>query len=127
VILVDTSALIDSFTGTRRSAGRLRSLGAAGERLMTCSLVLYEWRRGPRLPSELRAQEALFPEASVIAFGAAEASIAAQVYRTVRRPRGREINLAIAACALRWDAALWTLNPDDFRDVPGVRLVEPLP
>jgi len=32
------------------------------------------------------------------------------------------IDLAIAACALTHEAALWTLNPEDFRDIPGLRL-----
>jgi predicted nucleic acid-binding protein len=40
----------------------------------------------------------------------------------VKRPRGREIDLAIAACALQDGAALWTLNTADFRDVPELRL-----
>jgi predicted nucleic acid-binding protein len=43
----------------------------------------------------------------------------------VARPRGREIDLAIAACALAVDARLWTLTPRDFRDVPGLQLFEP--
>jgi predicted nucleic acid-binding protein len=41
----------------------------------------------------------------------------------VRRPRGREIDLAIAATAIVHDAALWTLNPRDFADVPRLRLI----
>ena len=50
--------------------------------------------------------------------------MAARLYRTVRSPRGREIDLAIAACALMHRAALWTLNPRDFSDVPHLRLLE---
>jgi predicted nucleic acid-binding protein len=46
------------------------------------------------------------------------------LYRKVPRPRGREIDLAIAACALTQDAALWTLNPSDFADIPGLELVD---
>jgi predicted nucleic acid-binding protein len=38
--------------------------------------------------------------------------------------RGREMDFAIAACALSWDAWLWTVNRGDFKDVPGVRLWE---
>jgi predicted nucleic acid-binding protein len=38
------------------------------------------------------------------------------------RARGREIEIAIAACAMSWHASLWTLNPDDFADIPGLRL-----
>ena len=94
-----------------------------GERLLVPSLVLYEWLRGPRHPQELAAQEALFPSESAVPLGPEEAALAARLYRTVRRPRGREIDLAIAACALTREASLWTLNTADFRDVPGLRLV----
>ncbi len=59
---------------------------------------------------------------SIIDFGPEEALRAANLYRQLRRTRGREIDLAIAACALAWDAPLWTLNGEDFRDVPGLRL-----
>lgn len=68
------------------------------------------------------AQEALFPAAAAIAFGAEEAMIAASLYCSVARPRGREIGLAIAACALAWSASLWTLNEKDFEDIPELRL-----
>ena len=44
-------------------------------------------------------------------------------YRQARRPRGREIDLAIAASAILGDAAHWTLNPQDFADLPGLRLL----
>jgi predicted nucleic acid-binding protein len=32
------------------------------------------------------------------------------------------MDLAIAACALAHDAALWTLNPNDFADIPDLSL-----
>ena len=94
------------------------------ERLAISSIVLYEWLRGPRLAAELSAQEALFPSDGVLAFGADEARVAAALYRDVRRGRGREIDLAIAATALVWNATLWTLNVEDFGDVPGLNVRE---
>ncbi len=123
MILIDTSALIDSLSGPRRSASRLRDLIVAGERILLPSIVLYEWLRGPRLSEELAVQEELFPRDGVIAFGAHEASIAADLYRRVKTPRGRELDLAIAAIAIAREASLWTLNRKDFLDIPGLQLV----
>jgi predicted nucleic acid-binding protein len=120
---LDTSVLIDALTGPRRSAPQLREWIDNRERILVSALVLYEWLRGPRVREEIEAQEALFPSAMAIPFGPREAAIAAEVYRTLRRPRGRELDLAVAACALTHGAALWTLNPEDFRDIPDLRLV----
>jgi len=86
------------------------------------TLVLYEWLRGPRLPAELEVQEAVLPSSDTVPFGPQEARVAADLYRSVRRPRGREIDLAVAACTIAWQGSLWTLNPDDFGDIPGLRL-----
>jgi predicted nucleic acid-binding protein len=122
VIVLDTSVLIDALTGPRRSAPALRRAIEQGERILLPSLVLYEWLRGPRRPQELAAQEALFPASAAVAFGPAEAARAAQLYVQLPRPRGREIDLAVAACALILDARLWTLNSRDFRDLPGLEL-----
>jgi predicted nucleic acid-binding protein len=124
MIHLDTSALVDSLTGKRRSAVRLRQFVDNGERLHLSALVLFEWLRGPRLPLEIRDQEDLFPVDQTVAFGPAEALIAATVYRKIKRPRGREIDIAIAACAIAHNATLWTLNPADFKDIPNLRLVK---
>ena len=125
MIHLDTSVLVDALTGARRSAPGLRRFIEQGERLQLSALVLYEWRRGPRQPDDLEAQELLFPASAAVAFGAAEATRAAQLYGEVKRPRGREIDLAIAACALVHGASLWTLNRDDFSDIPGLSLADP--
>lgn len=121
---LDTSALVDALTGPRRSLDVLIGLAEQGHRLSVSSLVLYEWLRGPRTRAELAVQEDLFPREKALGFGASQAVVAAQLYGTLKRPRGREIDLAIAACALHDGAALWTLNRADFRDVPNLALVE---
>lgn len=121
---VDTSALVDALTGPRRSLDKLIALTDAGHRLAISSLVLTEWLRGPRTKADLEAQEALFPTETAVPFGAAEAALAARLHAQVPRPHGRALELAIAACALVHGAAILTLVPGDFRDIPGLRLVE---
>ena len=103
----------------------LRQIVADGIRLGVASLVLYEWRRGPRTEKELAIEQALLGPEVTCGFGEAEARRAAALYRQVKRPRGREVDLAIAACALECRATLWTLNPADFQDVPGLALHRP--
>ena len=122
MIHLDTSVLVDALTGPRRSASALRAAIADGERILLSALVLYEWQRGPRHAAELAAQEELFPSSAAVTFAAAAAQLASALSRSVKRPRGREIDLAIAACAIIDDAMLWTLNAVDFSDVPGLRL-----
>ena len=129
MIVVDTSALVGSLAGHSESPSslRLRSLIAEGERLMIPTLVLYEWLRGPRQALELALQEALFPVQNNIQLGRAEAELSATIYKSIRRPRGREIDIAIAACAVLRGAPIWTLNPSDFADIPGLRLLPARP
>lgn len=122
MIVVDTSVLIDALTGPRRSAGAWRDAVEAGERMLLPALVLYEWLRGPRIPEELAAQEALLPADAALPFGPAEARAATKLYRAVEEPRGREIDIAIAAHALTRNAPVWTLNATDFEDLPGAAL-----
>jgi len=125
VIHLDTSLLVDALTGQKRSASALRATIAAGERILLSAIVLYEWLRGPRLEPELALQAALFPPASTIAFGPEEARCAADLYPRIARARGRDLDLAVAACALTHDALLWTLNAADFTGIPGLGLYEP--
>jgi predicted nucleic acid-binding protein len=123
VIFLDTSLLIDSLTGPRNSGPVLIRILDSGERVLLPTIVLYEWLRGPRTSGELAIQEGLFPSGSAVVFAAEDATLAARLYRAVRRARDREADIAIAACAIRHDAELWTLNAADFKDIPGLRLL----
>jgi predicted nucleic acid-binding protein len=125
VILLDTSALIEGLTSDRPLLADLTRKLEQGERLALSTLVLYEWLRGPRLSQELALQEVLFPTEAALPFEVADARVSAEIYRSVPRVRSREIDIAIAACAIRRDAELWTLNRADFADIPRLRLVRP--
>ena len=122
MIHLDTSTLVDALAGSRRSAGGLRRAFEQGERVEISAIVLYEWLRGPRRESELDDQEALFPRADAVPFDAETAAVAANLYARLPRPRGREIDLAIAASAIVRSAKLWTLNHSAFADIPDLVL-----
>jgi predicted nucleic acid-binding protein len=57
-----------------------------------------------------------------VPFGPDEAAEAARLYDRVPLSRGREIDLAIAACAILREAELLTLNASDFDDILNLRL-----
>ena len=122
MIVLDTSVLIASFTNTRIQFPVLMQRLENAERMWVPTMVLFEWWRAPRLDSELAIQEALFPTDTAIEFGVQEARVAARLYRRVTRARDREIDLAIAACAIAREMPLWTLNRKDFADIPGLKL-----
>lgn len=122
MIVLDTSVLVDALCGDMDSEPAIRAALMRGEQLLLPSLVLFEWLRGPRRERELQTQEALLPSDRALPFGPEEAAEAARLYRTVARARGREVDIAIAACAITWDAELWTLNLGDFVDLPGLKV-----
>ena len=125
MILLDTSVVIDIFTREKRCAPALHAAFERGERVAIPALVLYEWLRGPRSLQELLDQERLFPREQVLPFEPGEAALAAEIYKKVPAARRREFDLAIAASAIGRGAELWTLNPADFRDIPGLRVSRP--
>lgn len=122
IVHLDTSVLVDALTGARRSLPALERAVGRGHILAMSTLVHYEWLRGPRRQEELDDQEALLPSTDARGFGPAEAARAAQLCRLAKRARGRDMDLAIAACALEHGANLWTLNPADFSDIPDLTL-----
>lgn len=123
MILVDTSALVLSLTADRPQAPKLYEFLERGERLALPALVLYEWKRGPRHAGELAVQEDLFPSERALPFDHRAATVAAELYSRVQGARQRSVDLAIAATALASGAMLWTVNPRDFADIPGLELV----
>jgi predicted nucleic acid-binding protein len=120
IVHLDTSVLIEALAPTDRDL--LDQAILQDDQLVVSTLVLYEWSRRPRSRAQREALAALFPADRIVVFGVDEALRAARVYQDVKRARTREVDIAIAACALEHNAALWTLNQGDFRDIPGLKL-----
>jgi predicted nucleic acid-binding protein len=125
VIHLDTSLLVDALAISGPSEDALASVIDQRLAMRISSIVLYEWLRGPRSEREINIQETLFPETAVVPFHIAEARAAAKIYRSIKRPRTREADVTIAATAIHHKARLWTLNPADFADIPGLQLYRP--
>jgi predicted nucleic acid-binding protein len=125
IIHLDTSALIAALATPRPAADTLHRIVAEGHPLAISSIVLFEWLRGPRTPWELKAQQTLLPEPNVVEFDVDAAARAAAISRRLQRRPQRAIDVAIAACAIEHHAVLWTLNADDFSDIPELRLYQP--
>jgi predicted nucleic acid-binding protein len=125
IVHLDTSVLIDALAPPWRSLDAFERAVTERHELNISAPVLFEWLRGPRSPEDLADQRAWFDESTIAVFDAATAATAADIYRRLERPRHREVDVAIAACAIEHGAALWTLNIDDFADIPGLRLYHP--
>lgn len=122
ILHLDTSVLIDALTGPAPTPDPIEKRIRAGDRLFISTLVLFEWLRGPRTDAERALRVSLFPDPDLVIFGIEEATRAAGLYRGLARARQREVDIAIAACAIEHEATLWTLNPDDFKDIPDLKL-----
>ena len=120
IVHLDTSILIEALATA--DPNLLRPPSVRGDILIVSTLVLYEWLRRPRSADQLDVLEALFPFERIVTFGLDEARVAGKLYQSVKRARTREVDIAIAACAVEHDAFLWTLNPKDFEDIPGLTL-----
>ena len=120
IVHLDTSILIEALAPTDQDL--LDKAIIRHDKLVVSTLVLYEWFRRPRSREQRETFDMLFPADRIVVFGSDEALRAAQLYRDAKRARTREIDIAIAACALEHNAVLWTLNEGDFRDIPSLRL-----
>ena len=87
IVHLDTPVLVEALRPAGHTHDQLRALVSAGDRPTLCSIVLFEWLRGPRTPAELALREAVLPDEWVVTFGPAEAACAARLYQGVPRPQ----------------------------------------
>lgn len=100
MIILDTTVLVTALTGPRSALPALTKAFERFVRVTVPTLVLYEWLRGPRHEADLAFQEELLPVADALEFGAEEAAEAGRVYRSIKNPRRRQVDIGIAAHAL---------------------------
>ena len=125
MIHLDASVLVEAFNGHTPAAVTLRHCLEQREPITASAVAYYEWLRGPRRPHEVEYQQRVIPEQAVIPFGPTEAAYAAELFRRLPHARARTADFAIAAVAIVHRAALWTLNPNDFGDIPDLTLFTP--
>ncbi|MBS0456036.1 MAG: type II toxin-antitoxin system VapC family toxin [Proteobacteria bacterium] len=96
----------------------------AGESAAVCSVVWYEYLRGP-LAKEEAALAHAFVQGRILAVTEADAQLAAALFNTTGRKRTHRTDTLIAACAIRAGAEFVTANAVDFRPLTahGLRLV----
>ena len=87
------------------------------------AVAWYEFARGPRRPEQLAVARTFLLDQGVIPFTEDLAEAAAQLFRQLGSPRRRSADIAIAVTAIACGAKLLTLNPADFKDIPGLELL----
>ncbi len=82
------------------------------------------WRDPPLRAARRAALDALLPQFTVLAFGPNEFAAYAAILTHAGFAKRKIADRMTAATALAHGLALATRNPRDFRDVPGLELVE---
>lgn len=123
-LLFDTSVAISLRDGDPRLLAHQESSGATG---IVSVLTMVELEGGvDRTPSESHvrraAVQAMYETMSVLAFTRREAELYGQIVRQLGFSRSRVIDRMIAATAISAGLKVATLNPRDFRDIPGLEL-----
>jgi predicted nucleic acid-binding protein len=113
VIHLDTSYLIPAGVPGTREDRAVRRWRARGETLRVSSIAWTEYLCGPvSLPA---AEDTADMLGEPVAFGALDATLAAQLFNASGRRRGSLQDCMIAAVAIRSGASLATNNALDFR------------
>lgn len=122
MIHLDTSFLIRAGAHGTPEARWLRKWLRAGEQVRISSVVWAEYLCGPVTTTAMEDAAELFGEP--VPFGAAEATLAAQLFNSSGRRRGTLADCMIAAIALGAGAVLATSNARDFERfvAAGLRL-----
>lgn len=112
-IHLDTCFLIRALVPGTDADRRLRAWLTGGHQLRMDAIAWTEFLCGPLSPEELRLAEQVVTER--ISYSESDAQRAAELFNATGRRRGTLADSMIAAAAVGRDAALATLNRDDFQ------------
>ncbi|CAN5440658.1 type II toxin-antitoxin system VapC family toxin [soil metagenome] len=122
--LIDTNIAIHLRDGDREIARRIVALGDAPA-ISIVTLVELEGgiHARPALAEARRARvEAMLTETRVVPFDASVVASYGEIVRARGYSRSRLIDRLIAATAIVHDFVLITINGDDFRSIPDLKL-----
>ena len=115
---LDTDFLIKAASVAAEEREHLFALLETDTPVGMSAIAWYEFARGPRTPEQIAIASLIIEEDDIVSFDAAAALEAAETFRRLGSPRRRANDIAIGTVAAVCGAVLWTLNPDDFTDVP---------
>ena len=121
-IHLDTCFLIRALVQGTDADSRLRKWLSDGHRLCMDSIAWTEFLCGPVQPDERKLAELIVTER--VSYSESAAQRAAELFNATGRRRGTLADCMIAATAVECDAALATVNLDDFQcfEAFGLRL-----
>jgi predicted nucleic acid-binding protein len=114
MIHLDTNYLIGLLVQGSREASDADQWLASGESLATSAIAWCEFLNGPVSATESSQVEAVL-QSQVVAFGKAEAALAADLFNKTGRRRGSRFDCLIAATTILSQAELATINQSDFK------------
>lgn len=104
--------------------GKEISAKLVNQRLSTCNIIIAEVLGFKGLePEDAKYFEQLFAAMKNCSFNSSVTKKTIEIRRAINIQLPDAI---IAATAIENDLALWTHNAEDFKDVPGINLVDPL-
>ncbi|MEO8426175.1 MAG: PIN domain-containing protein [Verrucomicrobiota bacterium] len=124
MIHLDTNYLIGLLVPGSRQAMNVDQWLSDGQSLAASAIAWSEFLNGPVTPPEI-SRITLVIQSRIIAFGQAEAVLAAELFNETGRRRGSRFDCLIAATAILAQAEVATMNQPDFKMfVPrGLRLI----
>ena len=117
---LDTDFFVHAIARAGPERARLRALTAEGADVRMSAIAWYEFARGERTPAQIAVALDVLAADGIVPFDAALASLAADAFRRLGRPRKRGQDIAIGVAAVAAGATLLTRNVRDFRGIDGL-------